>query len=405
MFLDYFFLAFNNLKQRGLRSWLTLLGIIIGIAAVVSFISLGNSLEQAITGQFASLSTDRLVVANAETGFGPPGSTVVKKLNRHDKEIIEEVHGVSSVIARLIRSVKVEYNKIAIFTFIGSLPNEQEHIDFIYKTFQLKPASGRLINSNDRGLVLLGSNYKNEKIFKKDIRPGSVIKIQGKQFEVAGILEPLGAIQFNNAIFMAEEDMRKLLSIEDENDLFIVQAEDKKKTEEVAESIKRKLMKDRGLKNGEEDFSVETPIEIISTVSTILAIINLVVIGIAAISLLIGAIGVANTMFTSNLERTKEIGIMKSIGAENKNISSIFLLESVIFGFIGGILGTTFGLLMAFAASKAANSALGAVIFTINLNIPLIIGAIIFSLILGISTGAIPAWQASRLHPVEALRK
>ena len=89
MFFDYFFLALGNLKHRGARSWLTMLGIFIGIAAVVSLISLGQGLERAITGQFATLSTDTLVVTNGETGFGPPGSTVVNKLNKHDLRIIE----------------------------------------------------------------------------------------------------------------------------------------------------------------------------------------------------------------------------------------------------------------------------------------------------------------------------
>src|SRR3989338_5249043 len=109
---DYFFLALGNLRHRGLRSWLTMLGIFIGIAAVVSLISLGQGLQTAITGQFGALSTDTLIVQNAGTSFGPPGSTVVKKLNEHDIKIIESVPNVKETIKRLIRVTKIEFNGI-----------------------------------------------------------------------------------------------------------------------------------------------------------------------------------------------------------------------------------------------------------------------------------------------------
>ena len=107
MLSDLFKLSLNNLRRRKLRSWLTMLGIFIGIAAVVALISLGNGLQTAVTGQFASLGTEFLTVQNAGTGFGPPGSTVVTKLNDHDIKIIERVRGVQEVIPRLIRIVKI----------------------------------------------------------------------------------------------------------------------------------------------------------------------------------------------------------------------------------------------------------------------------------------------------------
>src|SRR3989344_7426406 len=98
MYPDYFFLAFKNIQKKGIRSWLTILGIFIGIAAVVSLISLGAGLKTAVVGQFGSLSVDKLTIQNAGTGFGPPGSTVVKKLNEHDLKIIERVSGVDIVV-------------------------------------------------------------------------------------------------------------------------------------------------------------------------------------------------------------------------------------------------------------------------------------------------------------------
>jgi putative ABC transport system permease protein len=111
MIPDLFLLSTNSMKKRKLRSWLTLLGIFIGIAAVVSLISLGDGLRTAITGQFSTLSADTLTFSNAETGYGAPGSTAVKKINDHDVEIIESVNNVDIVVSRLIRGAKVEYNK------------------------------------------------------------------------------------------------------------------------------------------------------------------------------------------------------------------------------------------------------------------------------------------------------
>ncbi len=112
MIKKYGFLAYRNLQRRGLRSWLTMLGIFIGIAAVVSLISLGDGLRNAVTGQFSSLGTDKLIMTNAETGFGPPGATAVRKLNQQDVDILNQINGVDEVIPRLLRGVTVTYNKV-----------------------------------------------------------------------------------------------------------------------------------------------------------------------------------------------------------------------------------------------------------------------------------------------------
>src|SRR3989344_5651334 len=123
MLSDYFSFALKNVRKRGVRSWLTMLGIFLGIAAVVSLISLGQGLQTAIAGQFgAAISTDTLTVTSAETGFGPPGATAVKKLTEHDLNLIESVLGVKIAIPRLVRIVKIEYNKATTFSYIASLP-------------------------------------------------------------------------------------------------------------------------------------------------------------------------------------------------------------------------------------------------------------------------------------------
>src|SRR3989338_4700971 len=320
MFTDYFLLALNNLRKRGLRSWLTMLGIFIGIAAVVSLISLGQGLEQAVIGQFASLDPDKLVVENTQAGFGPPGSLAVKKLTDKDAKLIESVSGVDNVIPRLIRAVSVEYNKARLFKSIASLPEDAEQVAIVYDALNSGAEQGRLLTEKDRGKIVLGSSYLETEDFGKKIRVGTTLKIQGKDFEVIGFLEKTSTFFVNDAILMPEKDLKYILDIGNEIDLIVVQIKDQDEIEQVATNIEHALRKDRNQKLGEEDFSVQTPLQSLSAISTILNVINITITGIAAISLLIGGIGIANTMFASVLERKKEIGIMKSIGTRNRDI-------------------------------------------------------------------------------------
>ncbi len=402
---DYFILAFGNLKHRGLRSWLTILGVFIGIAAVVALITMGNGLREAITGQFSTLSTDKLIIQNAETGMGPPGSTAIKKLNEHDIKVIKQVNDVDEAIPRLLRIIKIEFNKNIVFEYLMSIPNDVKQADIFYNSANLKTENGRLLKSEDSGKVLIGANIAKGENFEKEINVGNKIIIQGKSFEVVGILKTASSFEINEVIFMNERDIKDLLNIKDEYDMIVVQISDSKNAETIAEKIKESLRKDRKEKIGEEDFSVQTPLQAISSVNTILNIINLIVAGIAAISLLIGGVGIANTMYTSVLERTKEIGTMKAVGAKNKEILYIFVIESGLLGLIGGIIGACLGIGLAFSISTIANSMIGTEIFSVQLSCPLIFSSIVFAFSIGLISGLMPAIQASKLKPVEALRK
>ena len=402
---DYLILAFGNLKHRGIRSWLTILGVFIGIAAVVALITLGDGLRTAITGQFSTLSTDKLIIQNAGTGMGPPGSTTIKKLNSHDIDVIRKVSEVEEVVPRLIRIVKTEFNKNADFSYMTSIPNDEKEAKVIYDSLNVKPNYGRLLTSEDSGKIVIGSDFAGEDTFGKKISVGDKILIQGKNFEVVGILETSSSFELNQIILMNQNDVDKLLNINNEFDMIVVQIDNSKDAESIAQKISEELRKDRKEKIGEEDFSVQTPMQAISSVNTILNIINLIVGGIAAISLLIGGIGIANTMYTSVLERTKEIGTMKAIGAKNKEILYIFVIESGLLGIIGGVIGAGIGIGLAFGISSLANSAFGSEILQVQLSVPLLSSAIIFAFLIGLLSGLTPALQASKLKPVEALRK
>lgn len=404
MIRDYFFLAFGNLRHKGLRSLLTMLGIFIGIAAVVSLISLGQGLQDTITGQFSVLDADKLIIQNAGAGFGPPGSTVVNKLTEDDLNLISNVDGVKETVVRYIRVVSVEENKFRRFVTVTSVPKNSIEIEIVKDALNVEMAEGKFLEGTDRGKIVIGGGF-DEDDFGKKISIGTNLDVQGENFKVTGIMKKGSNFFINNAILMAEDDLKDILEIGDEIDLIVVQVENENQIEEVAEDISRKLRRDRKLKPGEEDFSVETPLQGVSTINSILGTIKIVIAGIAAISLVIGGVGIANSMYTSVLERTKEIGIMKSVGAKNKDILFIFLIESAFLGLAGGVIGSVLGLGLAFGASALVSAFLGGIDLQVKVSLPLITAAISFSLLIGILTGIIPALQASRLNPVEALRR
>jgi len=404
MLADFFKLSLNNLRRRKLRSWLTMLGIFIGIAAVVSLISLGQGLQTAITGQFSTLGTEYLTIQNAGTGFGPPGSTVVEKLNEHDLKIIEGVRGVKEVVPRLVRIVKIEYNNAVSFNYMGDVPEEQAKMEIVYSAGNLEAETGRLLEIGDKGKVVIGQNIAKKETFGKEIEVGKKISIRGKDFEVIGILKKGSSFQVNGIVAMLNSDFKELLDIGDEIDLIVAKVEETEDPAIVADRIEKALRKDRNEKLGEEDFSVQTPLEALSAVNQVLTAINVIVVGIAMISLLVGGIGIANTMYTSVLERKKEIGTMKAIGARNSNILLIFLIEAGFLGLVGGIIGVIIGGGAALGVGLIANNVFGSEIVTVNLSIPLMAFAMGFSFLIGIVSGLIPSYQASKLNPVEALR-
>ena len=405
MIKDYFSLAFGNLRHRGLRSWLTILGVFIGIAAVVSLITMGQGLETAITGQLGGLAVDILDIQNKGVGFAPPGSTVIEKLNNHDIRIIEGVQGVEKVIPRLFRVGSLEYNGVAGFGYAMDIPEEEDFREFIYERSSFKAEEGRLLRAEDTGKVMLGNNFLTMDDFGKDFKVGKTVKINDDNFEIVGFLEKTDNFQLGGMVFMNNRDLKDLMNIDDEIDLISVQVTDKNDIEFVAEEIEDSFRRDRGEKEGEETFSVKTPLQSLAAVNNILNIINVIVIGIAMISLFVGGVGIANTMYTSVVERTKEIGIMKAVGARNKDVLYIFLIESGMLGLVGGIAGALIGLGGAFAVSSMANQAIGGDLFQVSISYSLLFGAVSFSFFVGIFSGIFPAMQASKLNVVDALRR
>ena len=404
MLKEYLSLSFENLKRRGIRSWLTMLGIFIGIAAVVSLISLGQGLENAVGAQFQALGADRITVQASGLGFGPPGQSVVNPLTNNDLETIRRVQGVEEAGARLLEQVTIQRGQNTRTTFLVSLPEDTNQRRFINEAFDYEIELGREVTPQDTRKVVVGYSFFERERVGSILRPRDKILIQGEEFEVVGVYKRTGSFQVDGSIVTNENDMRDLLGIPDRVSIITARASNVDQIDEVTERIRRDLRRQRNVELGREDFQVQTSQQTLESISTILTAITIVIVGIASISLLVGGIGIMNTMYTSVLERTKEIGTMKAIGAKNSDILSIFLFESGLLGLVGGIIGITIGIGFAKLVEIAALQALGTEFIVINYNWTLIIGALLFSFIIGLLSGYLPSKRASNMNPVDALR-
>ena len=405
MLKDYFIYSVRNLRSRQLRSWLTMIGIFIGIAAVVSLIGLGEGLRVAISSQFGFLGPDILSVQASGLAFaGPPGTAVVEPLNDDLADKIARINGVQSAFNRYIESATVEFNDRQVIRFGASVPEGDSRK--IFETMvNLKAEQGRLLKDGDSKKVILGNNFKEDSIFGRGVKVGDKILIKGVDFEVVGILEKKGSFIFDDNMLVNEQAMVDFLGTEKGNvDVIAVKVDDPDKVNEIKGNIEKLMRKERNVDKGEENFQVQSPQQILETLNSALFAVQLFVYIIASISLAVGGIGIMNTMYTSVLERTKEIGIMKSIGAKNSAIFTIFFIESGLLGMIGGIIGIILGLTFAFGLSALGRLLLGTELIQASISLILVFGALFFSFALGTIFGVLPAYQASKLSPVESLR-
>jgi len=405
MLKDYLGIAIKSLTKRRLRTYLTMIGIFIGIAAVVGLIGLGQGLQVAITSQFGLLGTDILSIQASGMNYaGPPGAGVVKPLTSDLVDKIAKLNGVKEAFARYIQTSTMDFNDKQEIAFIESVPEGEKRKTFETMT-NLKVSAGRLLKDGDDRKVLLGNDFTKNNTFGRGISVGDKILLNNSQFDVVGILEKKGSFMYDQAVYVNDKTMIDVLGKnKDEVNIISVKVTDEKIISTVKNEIEKLLRKERNVKIGEEDFTVQTPQQALDSLKSTLFAVTLFVTIIAVISLLVGGIGIMNTMYTSVLERTKEIGIMKSIGAKNSTVFTLFFIESGFLGLVGGIIGVLLGLLFAYGSAFAGRIALGSDLIQANVSFGLIFGALAFSFIIGTFFGVLPAYRASKLNPVDSLR-
>jgi len=390
--------AFNNLKARPLRSWLTIVGVIIGIAAVVTFMLLGQGLEAGIQEQFQKIGVNKIIITPGKGAAGMIGAGIgADKFYEHDIDVIKTARGVEKVGGMGYKMAKVEFRDDVEYTFIIGMPEE-----LTIKEYGMGIEHGRDLAKNDKYKALVGYDIYNAKFFEKPVKVGNEILIRGKEFEVIGSVEKVGNHADDTQIYVTYPIYEELFN-EKGYSMIIAKTPEDSDTQEVADAINEKLRKDRNLKRGKEDFSVQTFEQMMQTFANILGIVQLVVVGIATISLIVGGVGIMNTMYTSVLERTRQIGVMKAVGAKNRHILTIFVFEAGIIGLVGGAIGVVLGTLAGKAVELAASLA-GYEMLKIGLNLRVALIGLLFAFFIGVISGFAPARQASKLNPVEALR-
>jgi putative ABC transport system permease protein len=380
-----------------------MIGIFIGIAAVVGLISLGQGLQAAINDQFEQLGKDKIMIQSKT--IGPPGSASSEKLilTTKDLETIKNVRGVENVVGILMKTSVLSFKDESKITIaIGINPEE---ISLFSQMQSFKIIDGRDLKKGDGFKAIVGyNNAIDGKIWKGAVQVGSTIEIEGVEFKVVGILGKTGDPYNDGGIYVPKETLREVLNVQDEESEIIAKTQSGFNPSDVADAIKRKLRQERDEKEDQETFSVQTSEQLLTTFTNIFGIVQAVLVGIAAISLVVGGIGIMNTMYTSVLERTKEIGTMKAVGAKNSDILQIFLFESGLLGLVGGTIGIALGIGLGKSVEYIAKIALGTDLLRASISFPLIAGALTFSFLIGTLSGVLPAMQASKLKPVDALR-
>jgi putative ABC transport system permease protein len=405
MIKDYFKLAFNNLSKRKLRSWLTMIGIFIGIAAVVSLISLSIGLNEAIVEQFEELGANKIFILPRSFAFGAPIAPLGEtKLTDRDIRTIEKVSGVELVSGFLYQNTIVKHKDEVQLTGVSGMSLEKDSIELWEATQSIEVTKGRNLEESDKFKAVMGFLLAEDgEVFEKGLKLRDEVIIQGDEYKIVGIMEPIGNRQDDSQFLVPLESMRETFDAGDEVTAILAQIDNVDKISLISERVEKELRKARDEEEGEETFEVQTPEDILRQFNEILGVVQVVLVGIAGISLIVGGLGIMNTMYTSVLERTKDIGVMKAIGARNNDIMWLFLAESGIIGMVGGVVGTSLGFGMA-KGVEVVGGTLGFLPLKASTHPAIFIFALFFSFIIGAVSGVLPALKAAKLKPVDALR-
>ncbi len=400
--------AFNMVLHSKLRSWLTILGIVIGVGAVIAIVSLSESAQQEMESQLSGLGGDLITLtAGFSRGgmafrgpggdFGGGGAKATKEdivLDRTDVQTLKGVPEIAYIDTEIRGSVDVSYlGRSGTVTLTGVDQKTWSHVT----TETL--SDGRFLDSADQNVIVIGGGLASS-YFDQPLGINKMLTIEGSTYRVVGILDDNG-----RSIYMPIQMAFQVIPDKEQGvyDTIIIKVKNEDTVLEDLTKIEQRLMVTRHVTNRTKDFSLSSNKQMQATRAEMMSTMSMFLIALAAVSLIVGAVGIANTMFTSVLEKTRDIGIMKAIGARNSDILLIFLFNSAIIGLVGGILGIIFGGVL----SGFIPALLGDVRFFrgggfVSMNA--IMMAVSVSVGVGVIAGAIPAWKASKLKPVDALR-
>lgn len=402
LFKESIAIAFTSLLSNKMRTILTMLGIIIGVGAVIVMVSIGMGVRQNITNSIASLGSNMLIVTPGSANKGGVRSAAgsSQKLKLDDAEAIKKkIKNIDYVSPTVNSSYQIVYgNENWNSSVYGVTP---EYL----KIRSLSVTSGSFITASDinsrNRVAVIGSTVASN-LFDTTNPVGKNIRIGNQPFRVIGVLESKGQSSMGNdqddvviiPLTTAQERLMGITYIRSIN----IQVSDSSKMALVQEQVESLLRQRHRIRTGQDDdFTVRNLTSLLETVNNTTTMLTLFLGSIAAISLLVGGLGIMNIMMVSVTERTREIGIRKALGATFKDIMLQFLIEAVIIGVVGGVLGILFGVESALLVSKVST-------FTTYITVFPIVISFSFSVGIGLFFGLYPARKAARLDPIEALR-
>jgi putative ABC transport system permease protein len=323
------------------------------------------------------------------------------KLTDDDVKAVEKSMGVFETTGVYAKPALLQQGSIKKYTFlIGYDPAKP----IIMDSYNIGIEKGRELKKDDMNRVVLGYNYQfPDKIFPKAYRVGDKIEVQEKELRIVGFFESVGSPQDDSQVYVINDMIEQLYPEKKNSYAIIVAKVDINDIKNVIERVKKNLRKERNLEEGKEDFFVVSFEDEIKAFMTALNVVIGFIILIALISVVVSAVNTANTMITSVLERVREIGVIKSIGARNSEIFKIFLFESGFLGFVSGVIGIFVGWIFTSIVGSILKE-LGWGFLKPHYSWALFLGCILFATLTGAISGVLPAYQASRLRPVESLR-
>ncbi len=399
MFKNFFILTLKGIRYRPMRSWLTILGVVIGIMLVVIILSLSDGIKNAISKQLQMFGSNLIIIFPGEETNPLVGFLGGQSFREKDLMKLKEIKGVSTVVPMEIRMMNIEYKGEKKSIIVHAAP-WSGMIEAFEQAQGVRLQEGRWPRDDRAREVVLGYRTFN-KLFKNRARLGDDIIVKSKRMKIVGYVSEIGNQADDNTVWVSMDIFRELTGIKGGARSAFAIIDSDADINLVAKQIKYSLSKQEVVR----DFSVITPEKAGRLVGNVLSIVEMVLMVIAGISLVVGAVGIMNTMYTSVLERTKQIGVMKAIGASGDAILSLFLIESGMIGLVGGVIGVIFGVAASYAIGIVfAKFGINNLFSFASLDFFGLFVILIVTFTTGIISGVLPARAAAKMEPAEALR-